>query len=85
MLDYFVIIEGEFRSFLRNMFERIFKLRFKNKKRDKRIQMIINLATRVVCSLIAIQIFKLTNNIPNIKMYLSFLMIAIFLYFFIKG
>ncbi len=85
MLDYFVIIEGEFRSFIRNMFERIFKLRLQNKKRDKRLQMIINLATRVVCSLIAIQIFKLANNIPNIRMYLSFLMIAIFLFFFIKG
>jgi hypothetical protein len=84
MLDYFVIIEGEFRSFMRNMIERLFKLRFK-KKRNKRVEMIIALASRVVASLIAIQIFKFANKIPNIRMYFSFLMIAIFLYFFIKG
>ena len=47
--------------------------------------MIISLASRIVASLIAIQIFNLANKIPNIRMYLSFLMIAVFLYFFIKG
>lgn len=79
-MDMFVIIEGEFRSLIRNFFEKIIGLNFK-KKDNKKQEILLKLSIRVISSLLAIYIFNNVKNIQNIKEYVSYIMIGIFLYF----
>lgn len=79
----FVIIEGEFRSLIRNCLEKVIGLNFK--KKDNKIEEIaLKLSIRVISSLIAIYIFNNVKNIPKIRDYVSIIMIAVFLYFTIN-
>ena len=50
------LIESEFRALIRSFFEKtIFK--FFNKTYSKRLEIILNISTRVIASLIAVKIF----------------------------
>ena len=79
----FVIIEGEFRSLIRNFFEKIIGLNFK-KKYNKKQEILLKLSIRVISSLLAIYIFNNVKNIQNIKEYVSYIMIGVFLYYTIN-
>ena len=79
----FVIIEGEFRSLIRNFFEKIIGLNFK-KKDNKKQEILLKLSIRVISSLLAIYFFNNVKNIQNIKEYVSYIMIGVFLYYTIN-
>ena len=83
-LAFLVLIDGEFRSLIRNTFERLIGNRF-TKDEDPMKEIIKKLSIRVVSSLIAIQLYSyLTNLSPEIKIYTSYAMIIAFIYFVIK-
>ena len=78
-MDLLVLLDGEFRSLIRNALERVIVARFK-KDDDVNKEILKKLSIRVVSSLIAIQLFSLIQkNIPDAKKYVSFIMIIIFL------
>ena len=74
------MIEGEFRSLIRNALERVIGSNFK-KQSDKNQQILLKLATRVIASLLAVYIFSNIKDMKNTKEYGSYIMIGIFLYF----
>jgi len=82
-MDTIILIEGELRSLIRNSLERIIGKRFE-KKDNKNYDILLKLSIRVISSLIAIQIFKMIKNTPEIREYTSYIMIAIFVIFFIQ-
>ena len=55
-MDFLILLDGEFRSLIRNSLERIISTRFK-KDNNKYKEILKKLSIRVVSSLIAIQIF----------------------------
>ena len=75
-----VMIEGEFRSLIRNALERVIGSNFK-KQSDKNQQILLKLATRVIASLLAVFIYSNIKDVKNVKEYGSYIMIGIFLYF----
>ncbi len=83
-MNLFILIEGEFRSLIRNSLEKLIGNNF-DKQKNPYLDIILKLSIRVVSSLIAIYIFnKLKNNdkvlFNNIIMYTSYFFIAIFTY-----
>ena len=84
-MDMLILLDGEFRSLIRNSLERIISTRFK-KDDDKYKEILKKLSIRVVSSLIAIQLFLfIQNNISDMKKYVSFIMIIIFLNLIIEN
>ena len=79
-MDMFVLIEGEFRSLIRNALERVIGSNFK-KQSDKNQQILLKLATRVIASLLAVFIYSKIKDVKDVKEYTSYIMIGIFLYF----
>ena len=79
-MDIFVIVESEFRTLIRVIFENFIGLSFK--KRENKIQQILlNISIRFISSLIAIYIFNKINKFKNVKEYVSLVMICIFFYY----
>ena len=84
-MDMLILLDGEFRSLIRNSLERIISTRFK-KNDNKYKEILKKLSIRVVSSLIAIQLFLfIQNNISDMKKYVSFIMIIIFLNLLIEN
>ena len=84
-MDMLVLLDGEFRSLIRNSLERIISTRFK-KDDNKYKEILKKLSIRVVSSLIAIQLFLfIQNNISDMKKYVSFIMMIIFLNLIIEN
>jgi|TARA_B100001093_G_scaffold132540_1_gene125217 hypothetical protein len=84
-MDMLILLDGEFRSLIRNSLERIISTRFK-KDDNKYKEILKKLSIRVVSSLIAIQLFLfIQNNISDMKKYVSFIMIIIFLNLIIEN
>tara|TARA_B100002019_G_C21228638_1_gene578790 strand:+ start:576 stop:857 length:282 start_codon:yes stop_codon:yes gene_type:complete len=83
-LAFLVLIDGEFRSLIRNTFERLIGNRF-TKDEDPMKEIIKKLSIRVVSSLIAIQLYSYLQSLsPEIKIYTSYAMIIAFIYFVMK-
>ena len=83
-MDFLILLDGEFRSLIRNSLERIISTRFK-KDDNKYKEIIKKLSIRVVSSLIAIQLFLFIQNyISDMKKYVSIIMFIIETYFFIS-
>ena len=78
-----ILIEGDFRSLIRNTLERIIEQKFK-KKKNKIVDILLRISIRGVSSLIAIQIFNKVKDIPYFQNYISYILIALFVYFFIQ-
>ena len=78
-MDLAILIDGEFRSLIRNSLERVIGLNFK-KQEDKK-EILKKLSIRVVSSLLAIQLYGFLKDKPFVKEYTSYGMIALFLYF----
>ena len=79
-----VLIEGEMRSLIRNAIERILDKQFKkskSKSKSKSKEILLKLSTRVISSLIGIYIFNQIKENNNIRIYISYCMIFVFLYF----
>ena len=84
-MDMLILLDGEFRSLIRNSLERIISTRFK-KDDNKYKEILKKLSIRVVSSLIALQLFLfIQNNISDMKKYVSFIMIIIFLNLLIEN
>jgi hypothetical protein len=84
-MDLLILIDGEFRSLIRSTIERIIGIKFK-KEEDLRKEIIKKLSIRVVSSLITIQLFLLIQKyIPDMKKYVSFIMIIIFINLLIEN
>lgn len=84
-MDMLILLDGEFRSLIRNSLERIISTRFK-KDDNKYKEILKKLSIRVVSSLIAIQLFLfIQNNLSDMKKYVSFIMIIIFLNLLIEN
>ena len=84
-MEMLILLDGEFRSLIRNSLERIISTRFK-KDDNKYKEILKKLSMRVVSSLIAIQLFLfIQNNISDMKKYVSFIMIIIFLNLIIEN
>ena len=80
-----ILIEGEFRSLIRNSLERFIGVNLKKKEKsmNKYLKIGFKLSIRVISSLIAIYIFnQIKSNDPegSIKEYVSYAMIALFFY-----
>lgn len=75
----FILIEGEFRSLIRNAFERIIGDRIP-KKENSNLDIINKLAIRVISSLIGIYIYNQLQTMPEIRQYSTYIMIALFFY-----
>lgn len=73
-----ILIDGEFRSLLRNIFERYIGL-YIVKKNNKYLDTIGKLSTRVVSSLIAIYFYEFLILYPLFKIYTSYVFIVLFL------
>ena len=78
-MEYLILIDGEIRSLIRNSLERFIGLKVGSKK-DKVKNILLKLSTRVIASLIAIQIFGYLKSNDMIKQYGSYLMVALFVY-----
>jgi hypothetical protein len=84
-MDFLILLDGEFRSLIRNSLERIISTRFK-KDDNKYKEIIKKLSIRVVSSLIAIQLFLFIQNyISDMKKYVSIIMFIIFLNLLIEN
>ena len=76
-----VLLDGEFRSLLRNTFEKLIGNKFE-KDEDPMREIAKKLSIRVISSLIAVQLYTyLQSASPQAKIYVSFIMIAVFIYF----
>ena len=82
-MESIILIQGELRSLIRNSLERIIGQRFK-KKENKNLEILLKVSTRVISSLIAIQIFKHVKDIPNFREYTTYILVAIFIYFIVQ-
>jgi len=82
-MDLAILIDGEFRSLIRNTLERFIGKKFK-KKEKKHMAILRKLSIRVISSLIAIQLYGILKKTPVIKEYTSYIMIALFVYFTLK-
>ena len=82
-MESIILIQGELRSLIRNSLERIIGQRFK-KKENKNLEILLKVSTRVISSLIAIQIFKHVKDIPNFREYTTYALVAIFIYFIVQ-
>ena len=76
-----LLIDGEFRSLMRNSLERFINLKMK-KRTNKYKNILIKISIRVVSSLIAIQLYKYSQTMPNLKKFVSYVFVILFLYFF---
>ncbi len=84
-MDFLILLDGEFRSLIRNSLERLISTRFK-KDDNKYKEIIKKLSIRVVSSLIAIQLFLLIQTyISDMKKYVSIIMFIIFLNLLIEN
>ncbi len=84
-MDFLILLDGEFRSLIRNCLERLINTRFK-KDENKYKEILKKLSIRVVSSLIAIQLFLfIQNNISDMKKYVSIIMFIIFLNLLIEN
>ena len=84
-MDFLILLDGEFRSLIRNSLERIISTRFK-KDNNKYKEILKKLSIRVVSSLIAIQIFLfIQNKISDMKKYVSIIMFILFLNLLIEN
>ena len=82
-----VLIEGEFRSLIRNSLERFIGVNLKKQekslKKNKYLKIAYKLSIRVVSSLIAIYLFTYIKNNgteSSLREYVSYAMIAFFFY-----
>lgn len=82
-MDFAILIDGEFRSLIRNSLERLIGTKFK-KDENKTKEIVKKLAIRVVSSLIAIQLYGMLKDQPIIKEYTSYGFIAVFFYFLLN-
>ena len=84
-MDFLILLDGEFRSLIRNSLERIISTRFK-KDNNKYKEILKKLSIRVVSSLIAIQLYLfIQNNITDMKKYVSIIMFILFLNLLIEN
>ena len=84
-MDFLILLDGEFRSLIRNSLERLISTRFK-KDDNKYKEILKKLSIRVVSSLIAIQLFLLIQTyISDLKKYISIIMLIIFLNLLIEN
>ena len=84
-MDFLILLDGEFRSLIRNSLERIISTRFK-KDDNKYKEILKKLSIRVVSSLIANQIFLfIQNKISDMKKYVSIIMFILFLNLLIEN
>ena len=84
-MDFLILLDGEFRSLIRNSLERLISTRFK-KDDNKYKEILKKLSIRVVSSLIAIQLFLfIQNNITDMKKYVSIIMFILFLNLLIEN
>jgi hypothetical protein len=84
-MDFLILLDGEFRSLIRNSLERLISTRFK-KDDNKYKEILKKLSIRVVSSLIAIQLFLLIQTyISDMKKYVSIIMFIIFLNLLIEN
>ena len=75
-----LLIDGEFRSLMRSSIEKFIGLNLK-KRENKYINVLVKISIRVVSSLIAIQLYQYAQNIPDLKKYVSYACVIMFLYF----
>lgn len=75
-----LLIDGEFRSLMRNSLERVIGLNMK-KRKNKYINILSKISIRVISSLIAIQLYQYSQKIPTLKKYVSYAFVMLFLYF----
>ena len=75
-----ILISGELRSLIRNMLERIFKFTFKKKYKNKKIDILYKLSIRVISSLIAIYLFNMVKDNINVRKYVTYFMICVFIH-----
>ena len=94
-MDFLILLDGEFRSLIRNSLERIISTRFKKDNINKLSLKLIELKkikekknqdTDLLSSLIANQIFLfIQNKISDMKKYVSIIMFILFLNLLIEN
>jgi hypothetical protein len=76
-MENLILVDGEFRSFIRNGLERIIGANV-IKKENKYVEALNKLSIRVLSSLLAIYLFSKIINIPNVKEYVTYFFIILF-------
>ena len=76
-MDIIVLVAGEYRSLIRNTLERIIGKNFK-KERTSNMKLLLKVSTRVVSSLIAIQVFNMVKSNVDLRKYASYLLVGVF-------
>ena len=79
-----VLIEGEFRSLIRNTLERFIGKKVKRKIKNGNLKIIYKLSIRVVASLIAIFTFNNIKEYTDIRTYVSYILVGFFIYFLVS-
>jgi hypothetical protein len=77
-----ILIQGELRSLIRNGLERIIGTNFKKKKNN--LNILLQLSIRVVSSLIAVQLFIYTKDNEDIRKYISYIFVGMFILFYLQ-
>ena len=79
-MDLYVLVEGEFRSLVRNALERIIHTKF-SKKENKYMEILLKVSTRAVASLTAVFFLNAIKSETWIRENVSYFLIAMFVYF----
>lgn len=75
-----VLIEGELRSLIRNSLERIIGKQF-TKKYNKNLEIALKISVRAIASLITIYMFEYIKSIPEMRKYMSYIFVSLFIIF----
>ena len=78
-MENLILIDGEFRSLIRNTLEKIIEPMVKKQDTDKK-KLLLKVSTRVISSLIAIKLYEVFKNNVNIKTYTSYILVFVFIY-----
>jgi len=74
-----ILLDGEFRSLLRNGFERLIGTQIP-KKENKYVDAANKLSIRVLASLLGIYLFGQLIAIPNLKEYVTYFFLGLFVF-----
>ncbi len=78
-MDLFILVDGEFRSLIRNSLEKIISYKLPQQK-TKEKEILFQIATRCIASLIVIQLYNVIKKNEDIKKYASYILIFAFFY-----
>ena len=78
-MENLILIDGEFRSLIRNTLEKIIEPMVKKQDTDNK-KLLLKVSIRVISSLIAIKLYEIFKKNVDIKTYTSYILVFVFIY-----